>query len=858
MFEHIKQAQEREASKESQHLINSMKNSDYLAISHHLSSLIVAIAAFCMTIIAVSTLSNSNHNPIIGYGLLVFAVFLVLFHEVNKRKPNYLNKIALLILRVKSFCIRHWYSDYLAKYFWVSCIFLFTILLVLTLKYILGSSGWVLPKVYQSEIYSSSVNMVITTASGLLAAQIALFSFMMQQVLSKYSGVMAQTVASHRVFKLLALFPVLGLLVPFILHNFGAPNSLETTILPVIGFMLLAGLLFTVTVAKSGLSESLAVRYFGVASSKKIIKAIPAPYKSKSKYIKYWWRALYFVGLDFRNKERFQVINSPVNGTEVTMESLNAALGVANKAAVEGQHDVFVSSLISIEVIMVSYSKRRSLYISSEDEVFTYLNYQFAALIESTAKIPNQYLISNLTNSIGKIAKLTYCVGKIPKEIADAHRHRSSNNLVTTLWVSLLVQCFEHTHTLTRSTAAHTSLRQISEVVGTSIINDDSDLITITYLPSIRKVFAICIVRIAHAYHKDLAGQCIVNLMWTLTNVTAHRDSLRGTHQDPFEETLNCITELSNLYLAVDSAGSINLNDPLNIILSKTADNQICIQEIFFMIANRDMKNIHSYRVAISDMEKVVDEIASMGSFAVNANVYTSAYYLEALFEILYLVIRGLPNAFNEFDQQEEQQRASFRLPEQFISSEQRLIERICSKLNELVIIFYQSERMTTDWQQSVYSSIGILVLRFTDHQEEFVRRNILEIIQNLYTRIRSDTEAGNRTAYDCEKYLQLAAAWLNYFEINNELVEEIKSFLTNNRGYCRGYGGSRERYGLFGYPTLQHDDFYLYSLVNIRHPQIMSEEHWQNFQSLGNRLISDEILIPFANNIREMSEDNV
>ncbi len=856
MFEHIKQALEREATRESQQVIDSMKNSDYLAISHHISSLIIAIVAFCLIVTAVSISSQKGSGSVIGYGLLLVAALLVLFHEANKRRVSYINKYAYLIIRIKCFWIRHWYADYLAKYFWVSFALLIIILGALLLTHVTGQNGWVLPEVYQGEKFSSSVNMVITTASGLLAAQIALFSFMMQQVLSKYSGVVAQTVASHRVFKLLALFPALGLLIPFVLHNFGAPKSIESQILPVIGFMLFLGLLLTVMVAKSGLSENLTIRYFGVASSNKLVKAIPTPLKMNSNFAKRLWRTLHYLGLDFRNKDRFQIINVPANGSNITMESLSAALGVANKAVVEGQHDVFVSSLISIEIIMKAYAVRRKLYCSSEDEVFIYLNYQFAALIELTAKIPNQYLISNLTSSIGKTAKLTYCVGNIPEELVEEHHHENANNFATALWMGLLVQSFEHTHTLTRSTAAHASLRQMSEIASTSIANKDSDLITITYLPSVKKVFAQCVVRIADAYHKDLAGQCLINLMSNLMNITFYRDSLRGTHQDSFEEVLNHITELSNLYLTADSMGSITLNDPLNIVLSKTAENQCCIQEVFFMIANKKISNTHSYRVAVSDMEKIVDELATMGWFAVNANVYTSAYYLEALFEILYIVTRGLPSKFEEFDQLEVQQRAPFGLPENSISTEQRLIEHICNKLNELATLFYQSQRMTIDWQQSVYSSIGILILRYAECQEEFIKSKISETVHIIYSLVRSDIESGNRTQYDSEKYLQLAAAWMKYYEIDNDLTVEIENFLANNRGYYRGYGGSRERYGLFGYPTLQHYDFYLYPLKNIRHPQIMSEEHWQNFRDFGNRLVNDDVLLPFANNLREMAEN--
>jgi len=851
MFEHIKQKQEREAAKESQHAINSMKSNDYLAISHHISSLIIAIVAFCLIFSSVGLSSTNSNETIIGYGLQVIAGILVLFHGFNKRKSSYLNKYVYLIVRIKSLFIRHWYADYLAKYFWASIAVLLSVSGILLHAYITGQSGWTSPKSYQGESYSSSVTMIISTASGLLAAQIALFSFMMQQVLSKYSGVVAQTVASHRAIKLLALFPVVGLLIPFLLHNVGAPTSIENLVLPAIGGMLLLGLFLTVMVAKSGLSESLAIRYFGVASSSKLFKAIPVPIKTISRFSKNFWKILYYLGLDFRNKNLFQAIAIPINGANITIESLNASLGVANKAAIEGQHDVFVSSLVSIEIIMNAYAARRKLYCSSEDEVFIYLNYQFSALIESTAKIPNQYLISNLTSSIGKIANLTYCIGNIPADMVEKHRHYNSNNFTTSQWMELLIQCFENTHMLTRSTAAHATLRQMSELALTSIVNKDSDAITLTYLPAIKKVFLLCVVKMSDPYHKELAGLCLTNLMSNLMNITSYRDSLRGTHEDPYEETLNQITYLSKLYLAADKTGSMTLNDPLNIVLTKTATEKYCIQEVFFVIANKNLPNSYSYRVANSDMEKIVERLNEMATYAMNLNVYSSSYYLNALFEILYLVVRGLPEKFSEYDEIEGQERAMYRFSEEAISTEQRLIELICDKLNELITIFYRSKRSSIDWQHSVFSSLGILIIRFADKKEEFIKVKVIEVVTNYYFLINNDIEGSNRTHYDSEKYLQLVAAWMKYFNVDKVLTQNIEDLLTSIKRDSRGYGSLRDKYGLFGYPTLHHNDFYLYPIENIRHPQIMSEEYSHNFGDLGNRLINDKVLLPFAKGIR-------
>jgi hypothetical protein len=396
----------------------------------------------------------------------------------------------------------------------------------------------------------------------------------------------------------------------------------------------------------------------------------------------------------------------------------------------------------------------------------------------------------------------------------------------------------------------------MSELALTSIVNSDSDAITLTYLPAIKKVFVLCVLKISDPYHKDLAGLCLTNLMSNLMSITFYRDSLRGSHEDAYEETLNQIINLSKLYLTADPGGSITLNDPLNIMLTKTATEKYCIQEVFFVIANKDLTESYSYRVAISDMENTIIKLSEMASYAISLNVYTSSYYLDALFEILYIVNRGLPKTFNEYDTAETQERAKYRLAEESTSTEQRLIELICIKLSELSTLFYQSERVSLDWQHSVFSSLGILILRFADNQEEFIKIKIIEVVNNYYLLIKNDIDKGNRTHSDSEKYLQLVAAWMQNFNVDNELTQNIEDLLASGRGNSRRYGSSRERYGLYGYPTLHHSDFFLYPLRNIRHPQIMSDEYRQNFGKLGDRLINDDVLVPFAANIRKKAKD--
>jgi len=92
-------------------------------------------------------------------------------------------------------------------------------------------------------------------------------------------------------------------------------------------------------------------------------------------------------------------------------------------------------------------------------------------------------------------------------------------------------------------------------------------------------------------------------------------------------------------------------------------------------------------------------------------------------------------------------------------------------------------------------------------------------------------------------------------FNVDNELTQNIEDLLASGRGNSKRYGSSQERYGLYGYPTLHHSDFFLDPLRNIHHPQIMSGEYRQNFCKLGDRLINDDILLPLAANMRKKAK---
>ena len=849
MFDNIKLVMEREAVRDSNHVINNLKISNYQTIAHHLSSLMISFIAFLLTLYAVVSYRQSEGNiPTITLVTLFIAFVLIFLHENKKRTPEYINKFLSIFMWTRIVWLKYWHADYLAKYYWISLGALTFVLIFLMAAHSLGADGWVDKLVMQDKSYSSSINMLFTLAWGLLATQIALFSFMMQQVLGKYSGVVAQTVVSHKAIKVLMVYPLLGLLIPYSLSYYGCPISIKDYIFPITAGLLLFGLLISAMLARTGLRESLAIRYVGIADAIRIKKAMPPPINNKSISSRYLWLPLNYLGLDFRDRDRYQIMSAPKTGSNITTESLGALLGVANKAIIEGQHDVFVASLSSIERIMEGYAEGRSLYFGHEDHVFTYLNYQFAALIESASKAPNQYLISNLTEHIGRISKLTYCIGNYPKsDESSTPWITHSNNFPTSLWMGLLFQSFENTHKLTRSTAAHESIIQMTELAIISIDHSDSDAITLSYLETIKKVYALCLPKLADPYHEDLTGMCFINLIRTLMYISQNRSSLTGTHQDPFEETLKLLSQMTMLYLDISPSTSINFNDPINAFLTKTEEEKYCIQEIFFVTLFREIKNRRDYAIAISDLKELIETNTKLGKTAISKEVYLSGYYLDALFEMAYMILRGMPAHFMEYDAIENSDMASFRQVNEQEDSQRNLIILVFENLREIYVEFYKSERVMRNWQQSVFSILGVAIIRYSNTKDNYLKDQIEETGWLLYALVAADYYEMKRPPYDSKNYLQLLGSWLDHFKICSELSQEICELIATTYTPRGMYGGSSDgNYGRYNYPTISHRDFYLYPLNNIRHDNIMPKSKIEEFLSWERSLMQQDSLLKF------------
>ncbi len=847
---------EQEAVLNEQEVLQQLQLSKYQGLAFHLSTVSVGVFAFFLLTEAAAIIdTQSLLNGVIAVLLIVVVISVLIWHQIIRRRESHLHRVLRIYFPIRYRFLKRWNGDYLARWLVISIIsFVIIFALILDELYQLRFGDHVV-LVQHQRAKANHQDTMLNSALGLFGIQIALFGFMLQQVLSRYSGMVAHSVVSHSAIYTLVFFPIFGVSCYWLFLLQGADQETMESVTFLVGFLLATGLLLSLLVARAGLSESGAMRYFGISAGRLITRCMPSPINNRTRVARYFWLPLNYLSLDFRNKERYQYINPPQAGVAKTTEALNVMLGVANKSLIDGQHDVFVASLSSIEMIIGRYADKRRHYISAEDTVFNYLNFQLAALVEAAAKAPNQYMVTNLADTIGRISTLIYCIGSLDgvsvDEQPDGGLERQSNNLLVSLWLGLLVQCFDETHDLTRSHAAHAAIDHMTILANVAITKGDSDAITLFYEESFNKIFAQCLLKMNDAYHASLAGKSLQKLLAVLLQISIHRAKQRGSHKDPFKSVLELLSNSSKLYLTVNKRPSLNLGDPVRVWTNVTARDDAAIQLIFYSIIVRAIDSTRTYRIALDDMRRILDANADLAEFCLQQDVYLTPDFFESFAEMAYLVIRGLPRKFFDYAEVEREERRFPALPDEVACPQEDNVKHIGELLRRLYQETFSSSRTFLDWQSSLFSILGMLVVRFADYREEYVREEVLFTAELILRLVRDTVQAGQRPPPEAEDYLQLLGAWIGGFGLGREVSDAVLSHCASRYTIRRvGTDGSRSRFGIHGYPTENYHDFSLLALSNLRVHDLLSSDELNEVGSWNSRLMDEGILMHFAERI--------
>ena len=192
----------------------------------------------------------------------------------------------------------------------------------------------------------------------------------------------------------------------------------------------------------------------------------------------------------------------PTRPAQLATKMVAGIFNAAHKALRENEHEMFVESMGALIRVADSYATGRSKYFGTSDAFFSYLDDHLAVLLVAASKAPNQYLITNVVNTTGIIGRIALRLGgPVDKDKVD---HAQSHPLFVH-WFGLLVEGFNLSHSLMRSTAASEALEQMSSLTNAAILAGYGEQMRVTVLPGIQGLHQTCILK-PDAYHSALAG----------------------------------------------------------------------------------------------------------------------------------------------------------------------------------------------------------------------------------------------------------------------------------------------------------------------------------------------------------------
>jgi hypothetical protein len=422
----------------------------------------------------------------------------------------------------------------------------------------------------------------MTFSAALIAAQIALFTFMFAQFLGKYSSKIAGSLNRHRTVILLWLYPILSLVILYFVYIYGWPKNIWHVIMPLFVILNLECLILTIWAANTGVHADNIITYAGGDFSNRVSRAFKPALVQPGQKVGYLWRALGFLSLDWRNPERRTLFEPPPRSVTLTISLLASLFNATHKALREGQQEVFVSSLNAIRQILFTYIPIRATYFGTQDRVLSFANDQMASVIKESAKSPNESLITEAISSVGDIGASTLTIPPTPRdnERTVEQRISSSNHSLCGHWNWLLKESFLQSHMLMRSTAASEAINQLYRVALAAYQMEYADVVLGGFTSAISEIHKTCIIK-PDAYHLTLAGDCIQKTVNVWGFVAQKYGQWAGMH-DLNEQLANTIFSMAASHFQVDTLPMFNFKDVSNILTSKLEKSELILQDVFF------------------------------------------------------------------------------------------------------------------------------------------------------------------------------------------------------------------------------------------------------------------------------------
>jgi hypothetical protein len=857
MFDFILESMQRDAAERAQEVARSVKSSRSIAIVHHLFTFAAGFVAYFVLLFGSLFADMYPKNGTkLTIAASVLSASILVTSTLLKRDPSFLNVIRKAVSGVGQKIDKAKQDNPFFVQFYLSLLFLYLPICVIVIFILLSKSPWIDVTSTTQQIFIDSVKQMITFAAVILPVQVALFTFMFAQLLGKYSSGIVGALYKAPVILLLWLYPIVSLLLLNFASLYGYPESLKGVLAFFFASLNVICLVLTIWVANTGTLTDKVVTYAGNLFSQKVRrKTKPAILASTEG--KRLWMLLNYLGLDWRDPDRRTLFSPPSKAIVVTYPLLANLFNVANKAVLEGQHEVFVSALTGIKKVIAAYIEKRASYFGTADPVIAYAIDQMAALLNATSKSSNEYLITETVRCIGDGALLSLQIDVIPKKnnLSEEERMAPRNHPLTGSWMQLLGEAFELSHTLMRSTAANATIIQLERIARFAFQREYGDVIYVGFLPKIKEIFSICITR-NDAYHLALAGDCITRTMG-LWSVATRRYGQWACMENLNKQIADSIYQMATVQFTVEKLPSFNFSDAKTVLTSKIDRDRPIIQDIFIITIYRSFSEWWEEKEIINDLKRIIILVVNLAIEAIKNKIAGVDGITEAFYEISYLILRGLPENYKKEEKSED---TEFHRPK--LSAQEILKKEIFDAWSQLFPVFFNAGgHLGLDWKQNFFGIIGIGMVRYSDQKNDSLKSALTRLIQEylgLCLKENTNRDRGIREwGWD---YLQLAGAWTLYFLKEEVLANTIAKEVAKGRPFhysSMGIIGARHgAYGIYGYPAASlHSDFFLPWLRNLQPQGYLTDQEWDTFRLWQKMLMNEEVLMPYYNIIEKTRE---
>ena len=857
MFDIILESMQKDAADEAQAVARLVKHNRTIAIIHHLFALSAGFVAYLALLLGFSFVDKyPKDGTKISIAALGLSASILVVSTLLKRNRSFLTLMDRIVSSAASTIEKARQGNPFFAHLCLALLLIYLPLFVLVIVVILSKSPWIVVTNASSQMFIDPVKQLITFTAVILPVQVALFTFMFAQLLGKYSSGIVGALYRVPVILLLWLYPIISLLLLNVASLYGYPESLKGVLAFFFASLNVICLAITIWVANTGTQADKVITYAGNQFSHRVRrrtkKALPEPAGGNQ-----LWALLNYLGLNWRDPDRMILFSPPAKAMVVTNRLLASLFNVANKAMVEGQQEVFVSALIGIEKVIAAYIEKRASYFGTTDPVISYTIDQMASLLSASSKSSNEYLITDVVRCIGHGALLSLLIDVLPrkKDPSAEERMTHDNHPLTGSWMGLLGEAFELSHTLMRSTAANETINQLARIALFAFRREYGGVVFVGYLPKIREIHSICIAR-TDAYHLMLGGDCIAKTMGVWSVVTKKYGQW-ACKENLNEQMVNTIFGMAITQFAVEKLPSFNFKDATTVLTTKVDRDRSIIQDTFFITVFRSFSKWWEEKEIVNDLRQIINLVVNLAGGAVENKIAGIDSYTEALYEISYVVLRGLPEQYKKLETKNAEDDAEFSRP--IPSAQETLEKELFDAWSRMFPVFFKSEsHLGLDWKQHFFGIIGIGMVRYRDQKRDSLKSALIRLIQeylDLCLKENRTRDHGIREwGWD---YLQLTGAWTLYFLKEEGLARAVAKEVAQGRPFHYStmgiMGSSHGRYGTYGYPEASlHSDFFLPWLRNLQPQEYLTKHEWDTFRLWQEALMNEEVLMPFYHIVEE------